>query len=75
MGLDEMSNNVGNPVLAADRVPAHLARRFHQICLGAVAQVIGPTGISRANTLYWCRLLTYPDFINIDLRHASALIR
>ena len=46
MGPDEMSNNVGNPILAAYRVPAHLARRFHQICLGAVAEVIGPTGVT-----------------------------
>jgi hypothetical protein len=46
MGPDEMSNKVGNPVLAGYRVPAHLPRRFHQICLGAVAEVIGPTGIT-----------------------------
>jgi hypothetical protein len=70
-----MSNNVGNPVLAAYRVPPHSARRFHQICLGAVAEVIGPTGITPSEYAVWCRLLTYPDFINIDLRHASALIR
>jgi DNA-binding MarR family transcriptional regulator len=33
---------------AAYRVPAHLARRFHQICLRAVAEVIGPMGITRS---------------------------
>lgn len=28
------------PVLASHRVPAHLARRFHQICLGATAEIL-----------------------------------
>ena len=28
------------------RVPAHLARRFHQICLGALAQITGPQDLS-----------------------------
>jgi DNA-binding MarR family transcriptional regulator len=34
-----------NPVAPAHRVPAHLARRFHQICQGAVAEVIVPAGL------------------------------
>ena len=38
--------DVKNPVPPAHRVPAHLARRFHQICLGAVAEVITPAGIT-----------------------------
>ena len=28
------------PVLASHRVPAHLARRFHQICLGLTAEIL-----------------------------------
>src|SRR4029450_223294 len=33
------------PVAPAHRVPAHLARRFHQICQGAVAEVIVPADL------------------------------
>ena len=29
-----------SPVLASHRVPAHLARRFHQICLGVTAEIL-----------------------------------
>ena len=78
MGPDEMSNKVGNPVLAGYRVPAHLPRRFHQICLGAVAEVIGSTGIAPSEYAVLVSIVdlpTYPGFINVDLRHASALIR
>jgi DNA-binding MarR family transcriptional regulator len=28
------------PVLPSFRVPAHLARRFHQICLGVIAEIL-----------------------------------
>lgn len=38
-------SEVKNPVAPAHRVPAHLARRFHQICLGAVAAVTVPAGL------------------------------
>jgi DNA-binding MarR family transcriptional regulator len=31
---------------ARHRVPSHLARRFHQICLGASAEVLEPAGIT-----------------------------
>jgi MarR family transcriptional regulator, temperature-dependent positive regulator of motility len=34
-GRDENS-----PVLPSHRVPAHLARRFHQICLGVTAEIL-----------------------------------
>jgi MarR family transcriptional regulator, temperature-dependent positive regulator of motility len=34
-GLTEKS-----PVLPSHRVPAHLARRFHQICLGVTAEIL-----------------------------------
>ena len=29
-----------SPVLRSHRVPAHLARRFHQICLGVTAEIL-----------------------------------
>jgi MarR family transcriptional regulator, temperature-dependent positive regulator of motility len=29
-----------SPVLGSHRVPAHLARRFHQICLGVTAEIL-----------------------------------
>jgi|SRR6185312_6908455 len=32
-------------VPATHRVPAHLARRFNQICLGAMAEIMDPEGI------------------------------
>jgi DNA-binding MarR family transcriptional regulator len=32
--------NEAFPVLASHRVPAHLARRFHQICLGVTAEIL-----------------------------------
>jgi len=35
-----------NPVAPAHRVPGHLGRRFHQICLGAMAEVTVPAGLS-----------------------------
>jgi MarR family transcriptional regulator, temperature-dependent positive regulator of motility len=38
-------SEVKNPVASAHRVPAHLARRFQQICLGAVADVTIPAGL------------------------------
>jgi DNA-binding MarR family transcriptional regulator len=28
------------PVLASHRVPAHLARRFHQICIGVIEEIL-----------------------------------
>ena len=35
-----------NPVAPAHRVPAHLARRFHQICLGAMSEFTVPAGLT-----------------------------
>jgi MarR family transcriptional regulator, temperature-dependent positive regulator of motility len=34
-----------NLVPAVHRVPAHLARRFNQICVGAMAEIMSPEGI------------------------------
>jgi DNA-binding MarR family transcriptional regulator len=33
-------------VLMSHRVPAHLARRFHQICLGVTAEILEPKGLT-----------------------------
>jgi MarR family transcriptional regulator, temperature-dependent positive regulator of motility len=46
MQPSDASDGSHNPVLPDYRVPAHLARRFHQICLGAVAEAIEPAGIT-----------------------------
>ena len=38
---DPKPEQVGtSPVLGSHRVPAHLARRFHQICLGVTAEIL-----------------------------------
>jgi DNA-binding MarR family transcriptional regulator len=35
-----------SPVLPSHRVPAHLARRFHQICLGVTAEILMPEDLT-----------------------------
>jgi DNA-binding MarR family transcriptional regulator len=35
-----------NPIAPAHRVPGHLARRFHQICLGAMSEVTVPASLT-----------------------------
>lgn len=35
-----------SPVLPSHRVPAHLARRFHQICLGVTAEILAPEDLT-----------------------------
>ena len=34
------------PVLASHRVPAHLSRRFHQICVGVIAEILEGQGMT-----------------------------
>jgi MarR family transcriptional regulator, temperature-dependent positive regulator of motility len=46
MEPDEAAHGARNAVLAHYRVPLHLARRFLQICVGAVAEAIEPAGIT-----------------------------
>jgi DNA-binding MarR family transcriptional regulator len=41
-----MSAGSNSRVPAVHRVPAHLARRFHQICLGALAEITAPEDLS-----------------------------
>ena len=58
-----------NPVAPAHRVPAHLARRFHQICLGAVAEIIVPAGITPGE---YAVLAAVIDLPGLDQRRLAA---
>ena len=40
MPKDDLEATELLPVLPSFRVPAHLARRFHQICLGVTAEIL-----------------------------------
>jgi len=37
---------LGTPVPLSHRVPSHLARRFHQICLGVTAEILEREGLT-----------------------------
>jgi MarR family transcriptional regulator, temperature-dependent positive regulator of motility len=50
------------------RVPAHLARRFHQICLGALAQITGPQDLS---PLQFGMLASIQDQPGLDQRRLA----
>jgi len=41
-----MTKTPKSEVPVVHRVPAHLARLFHQICLGALAEITGPEDLS-----------------------------
>ncbi|MDP9096533.1 MAG: MarR family winged helix-turn-helix transcriptional regulator [Pseudomonadota bacterium] len=56
-------------VLMRHRVPAHLARRFHQICLGAAAEVVEPAGITPAE---YGLLAAVDDCPGLDQRQLAA---
>jgi MarR family transcriptional regulator, temperature-dependent positive regulator of motility len=45
-------------VLPSHRVPAHLARRFHQICLGVVAEILAPEDLT---PLLWSVMATVQE--------------
>src|SRR5882757_795822 len=47
-----------SPVLPSHRVPAHLARRFHQICLGVVAEILAPEDMT---PLLWSVMATVEE--------------
>ena len=63
------TGDVRNPVPLAHRVPAHLARRFHQICLGAVAEVITPAGITPGEYAVLAAIIDRP---HLDQRRLAA---
>lgn len=52
-------------VLARHRVPAHLARRFHQICLGVSAEILDPEDL---NPIEYALLAAVDDNPGIDQR-------
>src|SRR5215813_15166903 len=52
-------------VLPRHRVPAHLARRFHQICLGASAEILDPEDL---NPIEYALLAAVDDNPGIDQR-------
>jgi DNA-binding MarR family transcriptional regulator len=58
-----MRNEPPNLVHPRHRVPAHLARRFHQICLGAVAEIILPAGLTPSE---YAVLAVITDLPNLD---------
>jgi MarR family transcriptional regulator, temperature-dependent positive regulator of motility len=42
----ETEKALGTPVPLSHRVPGHLARRFHQICLGVTAEILEREGLT-----------------------------
>jgi DNA-binding MarR family transcriptional regulator len=57
-----------SPVLPRHRVPAHLARRFHQICLGISAEILDPEDL---NPIEYALLAAADDNPGIDQRGLS----
>jgi DNA-binding MarR family transcriptional regulator len=55
-------------VPSTHRVPAHLARRFHQICLGVLAEVTEPSGIS---PLQYAMLAALEEIPGLDQRRLA----
>ncbi len=51
------------PILPRHRVPAHLARRFHQICLRASAEILEPEDL---NPIEYALLAAVDDNSGID---------
>jgi len=46
MAVGLTRSDASKRIAPAHRVPGHLGRRFHQICLGAMAEVTVPAGLS-----------------------------
>jgi MarR family transcriptional regulator, temperature-dependent positive regulator of motility len=58
-------------VLARHRVPAHLARRFHQICLGVVADILMPEVL---RPIEYAVLAAVDDHPGLDQRRLAAAL-
>jgi len=67
--LAQPLDRIKNPIPPAYRVPAHLARRFHQICLGAVAEVTASAGITPGE---YAVLVSVVDLPGLDQRSLAA---
>jgi MarR family transcriptional regulator, temperature-dependent positive regulator of motility len=63
------NGGVSNPIPPAYRVPAHLARRFHQICLGVVAEVTTSAGLAPGE---YAVLVAIADGPGLDQRRLAA---
>lgn len=69
MNSDELAAALdGSGVLPRHRVPAHLARRFHQICLGVSAEILGPEDL---NPIEYALLAAVDDNPGLDQRSLS----
>jgi DNA-binding MarR family transcriptional regulator len=64
-----MAKELSTHVPKSHRVPAHLARRFHQVCLGITAEVTGPAGLT---PLEFSVLTALEDTPDIDQRSLAA---
>ena len=64
-------NDRPSAVLVRHRVAAHLARRFHQICVGAAAEVIEPAGITPGE---YGLLAAVDDRPGLDQRQLAATL-
>ncbi len=60
MAVGVRRSDIKNPVAPAHRVPAHLARRFHQICLGALAEVTVPADLNPAEYGILAAVIDWP---------------
>lgn len=58
-------------VPAGHRVPAHLARRFHQICVGVTAEVIEPAGLTPGE---YGMLAAVDDGLGLDQRRLATTL-
>jgi MarR family transcriptional regulator, temperature-dependent positive regulator of motility len=64
-GRDAENSAVVPPI---HRVPAHLARRFHQVCLGAIAEVTEPEDLS---PLQYAMIVSIADEPGLDQRRLA----
>src|SRR6266851_6113820 len=62
------SAKIATTILPRHRVPAHLARRFHQICLGVTAEILGPLGWS---PMEYAVLAAVEDEAGLDQRRMA----
>jgi MarR family transcriptional regulator, temperature-dependent positive regulator of motility len=58
-----MAKALRTSVPPSHRVPAHLARRFHQVCLGITAEVTGRAGLTPVE---WSVITALDDTPDID---------
>ena len=65
---NEPRSTPSSAIPAIHRVPAHLARRFHQLCLGVLAEVTDPEGII---PLQFAVLASLDDVPGIDQRRLA----